>query len=159
MQAFESSHDSNDVTPLDKAASCYLRLKDYNSALALAKKMSKLNAGDVRVYLRMGQTLQLLQKSALATKIYAKGLQRCRVTAEGYDVCSCPVICQRLLTVLRLCESNITCLKAKSAQPRAKILSMSSHTRCSIKSWDIWTSNAECENLHKLSSCPTDTSC
>ncbi|KAL1387234.1 hypothetical protein HDK64DRAFT_300488 [Phyllosticta capitalensis] len=85
LAAFESSHDSNDVTPLDKAASCYLRLKDYNSALALAKKMSKLNAGDVRVYLRMGQTLQLLQKSALATKIYAKGLQRCRVTAEGYD--------------------------------------------------------------------------
>ncbi|KAK8173328.1 hypothetical protein IWX90DRAFT_138565 [Phyllosticta citrichinensis] len=85
LEAFESSNDLNDVTPLDKAAACYLRTKDYNSALALTKKMSKVNAGDIRVYLRMGQALQLLQKSALATKIFAKGLQRCRPTAEGYD--------------------------------------------------------------------------
>ncbi|KAK7623649.1 hypothetical protein IWX49DRAFT_54481 [Phyllosticta citricarpa] len=85
LDAFKSSNDSNDVTPLDKAAACYLRTKDYNSALALTKTMSKVNAGDVRVYLRMGQTLQVLQKSALATKIFAKGLQRCRSTAEGYN--------------------------------------------------------------------------
>ncbi|KAK8154230.1 hypothetical protein BC567DRAFT_267475 [Phyllosticta citribraziliensis] len=98
LEAFESSNDLNDVTPLDKAAACYLRTRDYNSALALTKKMSKVNAGDVRTYLRMGQALQLLQKSALATKIFAKGLQRCRPTADGYDACLSSRIDPALLT-------------------------------------------------------------
>ncbi|KAL1647732.1 hypothetical protein SLS58_002533 [Diplodia intermedia] len=72
-----SASTSGDIRFLDMAVACHIKLADMNSALSLSRKMTKHATEDARGYLRMGQVLQLQEKTEMAVEVYKLGLRRC----------------------------------------------------------------------------------
>ncbi|KAF4633666.1 hypothetical protein G7Y89_g4458 [Cudoniella acicularis] len=71
------------LTALDHRAAAYEKLKQYQPALKDAKRMLELKPECSKGYLRCGKILQFKGESALAMKIYERGLRKVKIGTDN----------------------------------------------------------------------------